>query len=1328
MDDFQKTKEQLIAELQELRSKIQPGDSGAPTDDSIRDEHEINHDLLFTQMHLGVVYQDAGGRIISANPAAEKILGVSSARLQEETSMNTTWNIIHEDGTVFPGSEHPAMIVMKTGTPVLDVVMGIPQPGSDNYRWLTVNAFPEYHSGEEKPYQVCVTFDDITDRKSVERALRTSEERYRNLFDDLPVSVWEEDLSNMKTRVEQLRASGISNFREYFDKNNDMLLDVVMLAKIRNVNQATLDMYEADSKKSFIKNMADIITDETFDAFKEALIALEQGDTWFETETRTLTLKGSPLNILVRWFLPVAYADSWSRIIITMIDVSDRRKAENALRQSEATLRAFFNSVNDSALLVDLDDIVLAINEGAAKRLGDTPENLIGHDTRKYVPPDVYEARRARGKEVIRTRKPVRFQDERNGMYFDNTIYPVFNENGDVTATAVFSRDITEQKKAENALRESEATLRAFFNAIPDTALLVDMDGIILDCNNVTAEKIGVSLEQLIGNSTKEHLPPHIYDTRIARIREVFRTGESVHFQDEWGGRLFDHFFCPVFDENKEVSAVAIFTRDITEQKNAERALRKSEKKFRLLAENAQDMIFRMSIPYGVYEYVSPASTRLLGYSPEEMYDRPKYIQKIIHPDFAEYFEMEWHNLLKGDMSPAYDYKIIHKSGEIRWLYQRNVLITDDTGNPVAIEGIVSDVTVNREYEEKLKEYKHLFDNIELGIAIDKTSGKVMGDMNSAFAKMHGYTVEEMQGLPVSTVNASEDMENIDKHIKIAFQPGHHTFESLHIRKDGTVFPALVNITTMQDDKGGISYRAITVQDITTLKEAETAIRKSMEEYRSITNLTGEIISHADAEGKWVFLSDGACEFWGKPRDELLGVHFMEYVHPEDQERTLSSIREITETGDMLKGFVNRQKTPRGWRTVEWNAIPEFDGQGKYTGLKTTGRDITERMYLEEQLRIRERMDSLGTLAGGIAHDFNNLLAGIMGNIELLRMDADQLTPFQKESIEEAYLSSQRAAKLIRDFQGLTAKTISNPTSVDIYKITDEVFSILERTTDRIITKQNNIEPTKFYVNGLPDQLHQVLLNLGTNAVQAIEEKGASPGDYVRISAEEIARSDIEYSGLEEGDYIHMIFEDTGAGMSEEVKKKIFEPLFTTKSRGIQKGQGLGLAMVYNIIVYNHRGYISVDSKKGEGTIFHLYLPKSDSPELSDTAEILDIPGGHETILLIEDEDAIKKMVGRALELYGYTVLFASDGLEGVEVYKEKADGIDLVLLDLTMPKRSGIDVLEDIRAINQDAKVIISTGRSEEEIKRNTEASGYAPKPYKINDLMRLLRKVIDE
>lgn len=383
----------------------------------------------------------------------------------------------------------------------------------------------------------------------------------------------------------------------------------------------------------------------------------------------------------------------------------------------------------------------------------------------------------------------------------------------------------------------------------------------------------------------------------------------------------------------------------------------------------------------------------------------------------------------------------------------------------------------------------------------------------------------------------------------------------------------------------------------------------------------------------------------------------------------------------------------------------------------------------EEQLQIRQRMDSLGTLAWGFAHDFNNLLAWIMWYLELLNINW-ALSDIHRNYVQNALQWGKRAAELVKQLQSLSRNIISEKTSVDIYDIATEVFYLLDKSTDKIINKIVNLNKWDFYVLWNVSELHQVLLNLWINSFKAIEEKWAKDGDFIKISAQNYKISNLDKTWLPEWDYVHISFEDNGVGMSDRVLRRAFDPLFTTREKCAQKGQGLGLAMVYNIITKIHKWHIYIESKEWIGTTMHIFLPKAQNIKKEEVKQKESINKiWQKTILIIEDEEMIQSFLKMALEMKGYDVITASDWKEGLKTYMDNINSIDLVILDLTMPKMSGQEVLEKMLEIKNNVKVIISSGQSDESARVwiLSQAKWYVLKPYTLDVLYNTIGDVLN-
>jgi len=382
----------------------------------------------------------------------------------------------------------------------------------------------------------------------------------------------------------------------------------------------------------------------------------------------------------------------------------------------------------------------------------------------------------------------------------------------------------------------------------------------------------------------------------------------------------------------------------------------------------------------------------------------------------------------------------------------------------------------------------------------------------------------------------------------------------------------------------------------------------------------------------------------------------------------------------------------------------------------------------EKQLRQRQRMDSLGTLAHGVAHDFNNILSGIMAYLNILSLTSDNFSPAQKTYVQNIINSVKRGAATVRQFQSLSRESQSPKTCVDIYAVAREVFELMEETTDKMIEKRLEIPEGNCFIFADANEIHQVLMNLGTNAVHAIEEKGARQGDYICLTVKPCIDTAGQEADFLNAHFYRFCFEDTGVGMSEAIVQQAFNPLFTTKTAAQKNGQGLGLAMVQDIVVKGHGGQVTIESTPGKGTVFNLLLPKGEAT-MPDVEPAAAIQGGSETILVVDDDTAVRESIQTALEDFGYRVICAADGEDGLRQFQRNHRFIDAVLLDMVMPKMSGKELLEKMMKIDPEVKVIISSGHDADQYDDTIlrSAKNYLRKPFEIDALDKILRAVLE-
>ncbi len=589
---------------------------------------------------------------------------------------------------------------------------------------------------------------------------------------------------------------------------------------------------------------------------------------------------------------------------------------------------------------------------------------------------------------------------------------------------------VTELEAAEAALRESEEEHRLIVANQTDLVVKVDKEGHFLFVSPSYCEMFGKTEPELLG---RQFMPLVHEDDRQATalaMEVLYRPPYQCYVEQramtKAGWRWLGWSDSIIFDENNEIAAIIGVGRDITARKQAVQALRESEAKYRLLAENAQDMIYRMSLPDGIYDYVSPASVQLFGYTPEEFYANPLLIQKAIHPDWRAYFAEEWEKLLIGQMPPTYEYQIIHKSGEMRWLYQRNVLSVDDDQKPIAIEGVVTDITARKRAEERLRLLTRAVEQSADSIMITDTEGNIEY-VNPKFTALTGYASDEVIGKnPRILKSGWTSPEEYVRLWQTIIAGGEWRGEFHNKKKDGTLYWESASISPVRDEAGIITHFVAAKTDITDRKNAEQALWESEARYRSlfedspvslwekdfsavktyidhlgVTELGGYFAEHPEAVGecvakvKLVQVNQAACALYGAPNKAALLTGLAHYLPEESRAIFRNELiafangetrfeRESvhrTFTGDMIDCVVTVSIAPgyeNTWEKVFVSVI-----------------DITTRKQMEETLRTSERRLRL------IAQNMPVMMDAFDadGNILVWNRECEQITGYREDEI-----------------------------------------------------------------------------------------------------------------------------------------------------------------------------------------------------------------------------------------------------------------------------------------------------------------------------------------
>lgn len=591
--------------------------------------------------------------------------------------------------------------------------------------------------------------------------------------------------------------------------------------------------------------------------------------------------------------------------------------------------------------------------------------------------------------------------------------------------------------------------------------------------------------------------------------------------------------------------------------------------------------------------------------------------------------------------------------------------------------------------------------------------------VNPAFERIFGYTRDEIiDKLGPTELTAPEDralMAEIVRRGKIGEDSGEKY--TLHgLRKDGRTLAVEISGKVVRDRNQSVFVG--TVSDQTELSRVQNNLRQFLDE-----DIAGFYI--ADPYG---FIRD--CNetflklFSFRSKTDALSTNFASLYPMTNQHASLLELlRERKQIIQHEAEYVRRDGTRL---YVAENVVGEFDPMGKLKSVRGYILDQTGKRKLEGQLYQSQRLENLGTLVGGIAHDFNNVLAIIAGHTSVIHRTRSDEEKFEN-SVDAIKKASKRGAHVVKQLLTFARKVELVTESVNVKDTLDEIVTLCRETFNQKIAFAMDIQQNLPTIHADPNQLHQVLLNLCVNARDAMPTGGT-----ISMTASRVNRSVLNgnFMDVEAQEYILLKISDTGLGMSNETLSHIFEPFYTTKKQG--QGTGLGLSVVYGIIK-SHHGFIDVRSREGKGTTFSIYLPipmqrieePKAAPEIGNVAM-----GSGETILVVEDEAPLREFVETTLKDSGYRVLSACDGLEGAEVFARHQQSIDLVLLDMGLPKMTGGELLSVVKKLHPAARVIAASGYLEPEIKSEIFSEGaldFLSKPYMSSELLLKISRALN-
>ncbi|HOC59610.1 MAG TPA: PAS domain S-box protein [Smithellaceae bacterium] len=887
----------------------------------------------------------------------------------------------------------------------------------------------------------------------------------------------------------------------------------------------------------------------------------------------------------------------------------------------------------------------------------------------------------------------------------------------------------TSLKQVEIEWRKSWENYRLITESISDLILTCDFQWKINYVNKAVRDLLGN--QDPVGQSLLNYIPRdgHAYQRLMMQKRKKGYSGiELTEWEgtDASGRQVVLDVKSQLISENGKPSGVLFIGRNITERKKEAEALKESEDKYRLVVENASEGIIVSR--EGKLLFVNRSALALAEL--ENIDPSALSVDQFIHPEDREFVMNNHFQRMQGEKVPnVYSFRVIDGKGHTRWVEMKSAIIP--WKSKPAILSFLTDITKRIATEEIMKNLLERFNlathAAQMGVwETDMETGRLawndrMYDLYGLTKKDFANTHEAWLGLihpeDVGAVQTKQkQVTNENKDYSTEFRIIHPDGNVKHIRSYGKV-------TT---DSNGHPLRMTGINyDITEQKQAENRLRESERKYRSLFTEISEGFA----------LHEIICDQNGHPVDyrfldinpafeKIIGLEAAHVIGKTAKEVLLqTTIYRIEQYGKVaLSGepisFEGQLK--KRDRHYQINAFcPE---KGKFAVLFT---DITERKKMEMRLMQAQKMEAIGTLAGGIAHDFNNILGAIIGYAGMAQEELPEGSS-AGECIDEIFRASDRAKNLVGQILAFSRRDESVRKPLMIVPVIKEIVKLLRAMLPSTIFIRQNFHVQNATILADATQMHQVLLNLCTNAAHAMKEKGGTLTIGLKQAVID-ERHPLRSDHFETGSYLEIQVADDGQGIPEAIQTQIFNPFFTTKKTG--EGTGMGLAVVHGI-VQSYGGRFRLESREGEGTTFFIYLPLLAEQSVQDQAgNVLPAIGGTERILLVDDQDYMVNMLSRSLSRLGYKITAQNMSPEALRLFTENPFGFDLVITDQTMPYLTGADMAKCMLEIRPDLPIILCTGFSASlsaEQARDIGIREYVMKPVIMNEFTRLIRDVL--
>ena len=904
-------------------------------------------------------------------------------------------------------------------------------------------------------------------------------------------------------------------------------------------------------------------------------------------------------------------------------------------------------------------------------------------------------------------------------------------------AVAFVHRHTVHVRQTASLLPLHEPHWRALIeNALDqDLIAILDEDAVIKYVSPSTKQLLGYDREDLIGRPVYGLVHPRDRSRVQKAFTEGLRTpGPASAIELRLPHRDRSWRWLEAIGNNllgdPELRCVVVTCRDVTDRKRREGEVQLRWDQTQQFL-NVAEVMFVALDKDGRITLANRKGLSLLGYEDEGELLGRDWFATCVPPEIAPEIRQVFRDCMSGTIDGAsyYENPIRTKDGRKRIVAWHNVVLRNEAGRPVGTLSAGEDISDRKEIEQDLLKFRLGIEKSSEVVFLTDVDGKILY-ANPSFEKVYGYSPEEVIGqTPRLLKSDMMSAKTYEEFWKALLSKQVVTGELVNQTKHGVLLTVESSVSPVLGEDGSIVGFLAIQRDITKRKDTEKALRRSEASYRELIQHAVYGIYRSTPDGKFVSVNPALVQMLGYDSEsELLGVDLTTdvYASPEQRDRMLDRYGERPRIAGLDVEWKRKDGTVITVR-LSGRSVPDETGRIQFYEMLV--EDVTERRALEQQLRHAQKLEAIGQLTAGIAHDFNNILTTIIANADLA---LDAVPPEEAElraDISEISGAGRRAAEMIKKLMAFGRREHLDMDRLELGTLVGETAAMLGRVLPENIRIDFTAEEGGNLIEGNRGAIEQILLNLAGNARDAMAKGGElrlAVGGFTIDSG--YRRT---HGWGKPGPYVLLAVSDTGAGMDVRTRTRIFEPFFTTKAIG--HGTGLGLAMVYGL-VKQHGGFIDVYSEVGLGTTFNLYFPLSESGEAS-VPEVApaELPHGTETILVVEDEDAIRRSAQRILERYGYRVLAAPDGQEAAEFLREHGDQIDLVVSDVVMPKLGGLQLYEEARDAGTPPPFLFTSGYAPGEV---LEWAGdgsdghvvFLRKPWTVSDLVLRVREALDK